>query len=48
MCYILDRTDTVLEVGPGTGVLTRCLIEREVKNLSVIEIDKESFEYLKG
>lgn len=44
---VLDRTDTVLEVGPGMGVLTRCLIERKVKDLSVIEIDTESIAYLK-
>jgi len=42
----LENTDTVLEVGPGTGVLTHYLQNRDIKDLSVIEIDKESIEYL--
>lgn len=36
----------VLEVGPGTGVLTRHLIDKK-KDLTVVEIDKESVAYLK-
>jgi 16S rRNA (adenine1518-N6/adenine1519-N6)-dimethyltransferase len=36
----------VLEIGPGTGILTRFLIERENSNLRVIEIDRDSIEYL--
>lgn len=36
----------VLEVGPGTGVLTRFLIEKE-KDLTVVELDRESVAYLK-
>jgi len=43
----LDHTTTVLEVGPGTGVLTRFLQLRNISDLSVIEIDRESIEYLK-
>ena len=39
----LQGTD-VLEVGPGMGVLTKYLLD---KNLKVVEIDKESVEYLK-
>jgi 16S rRNA (adenine1518-N6/adenine1519-N6)-dimethyltransferase len=35
----------ILEIGPGTGVLTQLLIKKKV-NLFVIEIDKESIEYL--
>ena len=35
----------VLEVGPGTGVLTRFLL-REGHNLSVVEVDMESVAYL--
>ena len=42
----LQSTDVpVLEIGPGTGVLTDILIKK-VDNFSVIEIDKESIEYL--
>lgn len=35
----------VLEVGPGMGVLTQFLIEQK-KEVSVMEIDRESVEYL--
>jgi 16S rRNA (adenine1518-N6/adenine1519-N6)-dimethyltransferase len=42
----LQSTDVpVLEIGPGTGVLTELLIKK-VKDFAVIEIDKESIEYL--
>jgi len=36
----------VLEVGPGTGVLTQFLVDKENINLQVIEIDAESIVYL--
>ena len=35
----------LLEIGPGTGILTRELIKKKI-NLKVIEIDNESVEYL--
>ncbi|MDD2246167.1 MAG: 16S rRNA (adenine(1518)-N(6)/adenine(1519)-N(6))-dimethyltransferase RsmA [Proteiniphilum sp.] len=35
----------VLEVGPGTGVLTRHLLENK-RDLTVVEIDRESIDYL--
>ena len=37
----------VLEVGPGTGILTQFLLQRPELNVHVIEIDSESVEYLK-
>ncbi len=37
--------ENVLEIGPGMGVLTKYLV-REKKNISVVEIDTESVEYL--
>lgn len=37
----------VLEIGPGTGVLTQYLLQRTEINLHVIEIDCESVAYLK-
>ncbi|SMC66393.1 16S rRNA (adenine1518-N6/adenine1519-N6)-dimethyltransferase [Moheibacter sediminis] len=37
----------VLEIGPGMGVLTKYLIH-EKKNISVVEIDSESVEYLQA
>lgn len=37
---------TVLEVGPGMGILTRCLLDRGF-DLYVVEIDSESVAYLR-
>ncbi len=37
----------VVEVGPGTGVLTQFLVE-DHRDLTVIELDSESVEYLKA
>ncbi|HYF69350.1 MAG TPA: 16S rRNA (adenine(1518)-N(6)/adenine(1519)-N(6))-dimethyltransferase RsmA [Ohtaekwangia sp.] len=43
----LDGEDnTVLEIGPGMGVLTKFLLENSAINLSVVEIDRESVQYL--
>ena len=41
-----DRTK-VLEVGPGMGVLTRFLLQKSHFETTVVEIDRESVEYLK-
>lgn len=38
--------DTVIEIGPGTGILTQVLLEREIRLLPV-EIDPESVVHLK-
>lgn len=39
-------TIPVLEIGPGMGVLTQFLLENPDTNLSVVEIDTESVQYL--
>lgn len=39
---------TVLEIGPGMGALTTFLLERGDLNVSVIEVDKDSINYLKN
>lgn len=36
----------ILEIGPGTGVLTDLLITRQEKDLWLIDIDQESIRYL--
>ena len=48
------RGETILEVGPGTGVLTRILLDRTapgqdgmIRCLKAIEIDRESAAYLR-
>ena len=40
--------NSVLEIGPGTGILTEFLLERNFKDFKVIEIDTESIRYLEG
>src|SRR5450759_2412154 len=37
---------SVLEIGPGMGILTGCLMERGFYDFRVIEIDNESVHYL--
>lgn len=41
-------SNNVLEIGPGTGVLTKYLIEDERIKLELAEIDTESIDYLKA
>lgn len=41
-----EEKANVLEIGPGMGVLTQYLLERDEVNLKVVEIDTESVEYL--
>jgi 16S rRNA (adenine1518-N6/adenine1519-N6)-dimethyltransferase len=50
---IVDAIDglkqkTVLEIGPGTGVLTSMLIKKEDINFHAIEIDSEAYEFLQA
>lgn len=40
------RTPATLEVGPGTGVLTQFLLQREDLKLWAAEVDRESIAYL--
>jgi len=42
-----DGCDTVIEVGPGMGVLTQFLTERKFPSLRVVEIDTESVAFLR-
>ena len=42
----LSEKTAVLEIGPGTGVLTRFLLENENVDLTVVELDRESIAYL--
>lgn len=43
---LTDGETDVLEVGPGMGVLTRFLLERNDLKLRAVEIDRESVDYL--
>ncbi|HNP07566.1 MAG TPA: 16S rRNA (adenine(1518)-N(6)/adenine(1519)-N(6))-dimethyltransferase RsmA [Cyclobacteriaceae bacterium] len=42
----LDGRQPVVEIGPGTGVLTQYLLKRDI-DLKVAEIDRDSVAYLK-
>lgn len=42
-----ENYNNIMEVGPGTGVLTKYLIEKD-QNIYLAEIDTESIEYLKN
>src|SRR5688572_28202100 len=44
---VTEETNSVLEIGPGMGVLTKFLMELEGIRLKVIEIDRDSVAYLK-
>jgi len=43
---LIEKTDVVLEIGPGMGVLTGFLYEKFGDNLHLTEIDAESVKYL--
>ena len=43
---IVTEPKNVLEIGPGMGVLTKYLINKNYENFNVVEIDRESVEYL--
>ena len=43
---IVSCPKNVLEIGPGMGVLTKYLINQGYKNFNVVEIDRESVDYL--
>lgn len=45
---VADTTLPVLEIGPGTGVLTRFLLQDHPDNVTVVEIDSESVDFLKN
>ncbi|MEQ8424713.1 MAG: 16S rRNA (adenine(1518)-N(6)/adenine(1519)-N(6))-dimethyltransferase RsmA [Cyclobacteriaceae bacterium] len=42
----LDENKSVVEIGPGTGVLTQYLLKKDI-DLIVVEIDRDSVPYLK-
>ncbi|MFK8044994.1 MAG: 16S rRNA (adenine(1518)-N(6)/adenine(1519)-N(6))-dimethyltransferase RsmA [Crocinitomicaceae bacterium] len=42
-----DTGINILEVGPGTGALTKYLLKRSDFEVNVVEVDQESVQYLK-
>ena len=43
----VSQKTRVLEIGPGTGVLTQFLLQNSLIELTAIELDRESVNYLK-
>ncbi len=43
----LDIKGQILEIGPGTGILTKYLLETHEEKLVLIDLDEESVDYLK-
>jgi len=43
---VLDGRTSVLEIGPGMGVLTQFLMQNPLIDLTAVELDGESVEYL--
>ncbi len=41
------KTNYLIEVGPGTGVLTKYLLDKDYEQFSAFDVDKDSIEYLK-
>lgn len=42
-----QETDSIIEIGPGTGVLTRLLVKKNYGKLLLIELDRDSIKFLK-
>lgn len=43
---LISDNQQVIEIGPGMGVLTKYLLQKNYDNFKVVEIDNESVEYL--
>ena len=43
-----DKTKTIIEVGPGKGILSNFLLKISNRKIKLVEIDKECIEYLKN
>jgi len=44
---ISPDTENILEIGPGTGILTKYLLEQQFKRKVFIDTDRESIDFLK-
>lgn len=43
-----ENSNTVVEIGPGMGVLTKYLLDQYAERLVAFDVDRESVEYLKN
>lgn len=46
--YISPKSHFVLEIGPGTGVLSKYLLRKNIENYLAVDIDHESIDFLKA
>ncbi len=44
----MEGYDSVIEVGPGTGILTELLLRKEIGDFRAVEVDSEAVSYLKN
>ncbi|MCG8308169.1 MAG: 16S rRNA (adenine(1518)-N(6)/adenine(1519)-N(6))-dimethyltransferase RsmA [Cytophagales bacterium] len=44
---ITDKNQTVIEIGPGTGVLSELLLKKNIGELILVEIDRDSVAFLR-
>ena len=43
-----SKTKTIIEIGPGKGILTKYLLKISSKEIKFVEIDEECVSYLKN
>ena len=41
-----EKTEHLLEIGPGTGILTDFIIQKNISDFKIVEIDRESVSFL--
>ncbi|HPE57855.1 MAG TPA: 16S rRNA (adenine(1518)-N(6)/adenine(1519)-N(6))-dimethyltransferase RsmA [Bacteroidales bacterium] len=44
--YLPENTLQLLEIGPGKGILTKFILQKNIPDFKLIELDAESVEYL--
>ena len=45
-CIVINCENEILEIGPGTGNLTECILSKKPKKVFLVEKDKELSKYL--
>lgn len=43
---ITGNYHSLIEIGPGTGILTKLILEKRIPNFTAVELDSESHDYL--
>jgi len=45
---LLENSNSLVEIGPGKGILTELILRKGINNYYLIDIDSESIEYLRN